>query len=270
MNAFERFLIALQATMTTPEAYGAFHLTAIALVALATIFLCVFARNCKDRTFRGILLVFWVAIVLFETYKQLIFSVSADVDKAIWQYTWASFPFQFCDTPFYILPLAIFLKEGKVRDAAMAFLSTYALLAGILVMFYPGDVFTTTIGVNIHTMFHHGTQVILGIFIASYNRKKLAISSFLRAMLIFIVMVTIAQVMNFVVHNYITDEQFNMYFISPYFHREYPIVGALGEKWHWALITLVYTAGFSAIAFLFYLAERGLARLFCKKENKVS
>ena len=59
----------------------------------------------------------------------------------------------------------IFNKEGCVKDSAMAFMMTFSLFGGLVVMAYPNDVFIETIGINLQTMIHHGLQVVLGIYL---------------------------------------------------------------------------------------------------------
>ncbi|MBP5405280.1 MAG: YwaF family protein [Clostridia bacterium] len=269
MNAFERFLLALKKTMEVPKPFGAFHIWTLEIMVVATVLLCVFFRNTSDRKFRLILFLFWVVLVLLEVLKQLRSSFRIEGEAPYWKYLWSAFPFQFCDSPFYILPLVFLLKEGKVRDAAMVFLASYAFFAGALVVIaVPESVFCDTLIGNVHTMFHHGTQVALGIFIAVYNRNRFTLRTFFSAIPIFLIMIAIAQSANFIAHKYIPDEYFNLYYISPFFNRNYPFFGPVGEKYHWTLITFVYVIGFTGIAFLMHAAQRGILSLFGRKKTK--
>ena len=257
--------------MERPPSYGTFHIVSIIAMILITAFLCIFCRKASDKKFRTILLVFWILLILLEIYKEVTSSISSEGNTAIWHYCWAFFPFQFCDAPFYLLPMIIFLKDGKLRDAAMIFLATYTLFAGAFVMAMPGDVFVTSALLNVQTMFHHGTQVALGAYIFIHERKRLPIRSFLYAILLFVGMVATAQILNAIVHHFLPEEYFDLYYISPYFHREYPWVGALGEKLHWTLITLIYLGGMTAFAFVIFIMEKGLQKLIDKNgENKGS
>ena len=268
MNAFEKFLVAMDKGMDTPQPLGTFHIVTIALILLTTVMLCVFCRNTSEKRFQLIVFIFWIAILIFEVYKQIVFSIRVEDGVLHWGYVWSHFPFQFCDTPIYLFPLVIFLKDGKLRDATMAFLASYTLFAGLLVLACPDTVFSSSLGGNIHTMFHHGTQIALGVYIAVYARKKLTLKTFLYAILIFVILVAVAQILNVIIHNYVTEDYFNLYYISPYFHRSYPWVGAIGAKYHWSIVTLVYTAGFTVIAFIVYITELGIIRLCRKKEPK--
>ena len=268
MNAFEKFLMSLDATMETPTPLGTFHLVTLALIILCTTLFCVFLRNVSDKRFRTVILLFWIALLVFELHKQITSSLQAEDGTAKWAYVWSHFPFQFCDMPFYLFPLVIFLKDGKIRDAAMAFLASYTLFAGLIVMICPETVFYYSVVGNVHTMFHHGTQIVLGIYIAVYNRKKFTIKTFLYSIPLFVAVVAIAQILNVIVHNYITEDYFNLFYISPYFHRSYPWVGAIGEKYHWSVITFGYIGGVTVLAFIIYSLQIGIFRLCCGKKRE--
>lgn len=264
MNAFERFLLALKQTTEVPEPFGAFHFWTLGITLVVTVLLCLCFRNVSDGKFRLILFLFWLVLILFEILKQLRFSFCVEGDTAYWKYPWRIIPFQFCDSPFYILPLAFLLKEGKLRDTAMAFLASYAFFGGLIVIGpFPESVFCDTMIGNVHTMFHHGTQVALGIYIAVYNRDRFTLRTFFTAIPFFLIMVAIAQGGNFIAHKYIPNEYFNLYYISPFFHKNYPILGPLGEKYHWGLVTFVYVTAFTAVAFLIFAIQRSMIRL-CK------
>ena len=81
----------------------------------------------------------------------------------------------------YIFLIAALIKKGKVQDSLFAFLGTYALFAGLAVMLYPNDVFTTTIGINIQTMVHHGLMLVGGVYILASGRAKLEHKTILKS-----------------------------------------------------------------------------------------
>ena len=184
--------------MNTPTNFGWFHLMFIFLAITATVLVCVFLRDANEKTFRIILFACWAVMLCFEIYKQLInsFSYDAENNKIIFDYVWRTFPFQLCSTPLYVLPFIVFLPKGHVRDAMMAFMAFFSLFGGLGVFAYPGNVFVETIGINIQTMVHHGLQVVLGIYIAVYTRKKLGIMYFLKGAIVFVELLAIALVMN--------------------------------------------------------------------------
>lgn len=256
------FLHFLDGQMECPPSYGVFHLTAVALVLVATVLLCLFAKDVKDRRFRLIVLIVWIVLVLFETYKQINFSFNYNDGNPYWDYQWYAFPFQLCSSPIYILPFIFLSKEGSlVRTATVAFSATYVLFAGLAVMAYPGDVFIRTIGINIQTMVWHGSQVLLGIYFLVRYRRELTLKFFIAAIPVFVIMVSVAMALNLIVPNF-TTETFNMFYISPLFPCTLPVLSGFWGKMPWILFLLLYLVGYTLAAFLVFLAAKGLSAPF--------
>lgn len=266
MNWFEKIVTGLSGTMIEPTNYGWFHLMFVAFVIIATILLCWKMRNVSDKWFRRTLLIIWIVIVVLEIYKQVVFSF--DAKTGIWDYQWYAFPYQLCSTQLYILPFVIFLRDGKVRDACIAYLSTFSFFGGLAVFFYPNDVFIPTIGINIQTMIHHGLQVVLGIYLTVYNRKKLSIKFFLKGVIVFVILTTIAMIMNLIVPKFITNETFNMFYISPYFECTLPVVSLFYPPTvPYIIFLLIYILGFTAAAIVLFYIQYGIIKLCTRKKN---
>ncbi|MBQ9802666.1 MAG: YwaF family protein [Clostridia bacterium] len=265
MNALEKFLYALQAPMTTPQPYGLWHITCMLIVAALTVFLVLRFRDTDDKTLRRILLIAWVAMVVSEIYKQVIFAFDCDGLTTAWSYAWYAFPFQFCSTPLYALPFVIFLKDGPVRDAVIAFLSTFSLFAGLAVMLYPGDVFISYIGINVQTMLHHGLQVALGIYLAAYCRRRMNRRKFLSGLAVFAAFVAVAMTLNIAMHHIHLaagiDATFNMFYISPYHNCTLPVLSVIDPLLPYPVFLMVYLLGFALVSALVYGAEKGVIAL---------
>ena len=69
MNFFEKLLNALEADMPWPPMFGWFHLTALAVVAIATVFVAIRYKYASDKQMRIILLSLGLLCMAFETYK---------------------------------------------------------------------------------------------------------------------------------------------------------------------------------------------------------
>ncbi|MBQ1821468.1 MAG: YwaF family protein [Clostridia bacterium] len=261
------FLHFLEGEMQRPGNYGWFHLTALALVILTTVLLCLFAKKVKDKTFRLIVFLFWIVLILFETYKQVIFSFNYNDANPTWDYQWYAFPFQMCSSPIYVLPFIFLTKEGSVlRRATVAYSATYVLFAGAAVMFYPNDVFVRTIGINIQTMVWHGSQVILGVYFLSRYAEKLNFRFFLGGVIVFVCMSATAIALDLIVPRFIGDETFNMFYISPLFPSTLPVLSIIYPLVPWALFFVLYLIGFTLAAYLMYLIPIGIRKLTVKKE----
>lgn len=262
MNAFEKTVYFLQGEMTTPTLYGAFHLlalaTVIALAVLASLKLC----HAKERAVRRVLLGIWILLLFTELYKQIIFTVDVAGNVATWSYAWYAFPFQFCSSPLYVLPFAALLPEGRVRNACLCFLSTFSLFGGLAVMIYPGDVFMRYIGINLQTMIHHGSQVIVGIFLAVRQLDRFTKKEHFGGVGVFSVLALVAMLLNISVYHILRangmDNTFNMFFISPYFDCTLPVLSGIAPLVPYPVFLALYLIGFSLIAALMFFAVRGI------------
>ena len=257
--------------METPPSFGWFHLLFVLITIAVTTFLCIKFKDCEDRIFRRITLICWIIMVVFEIYKQLFHA--ATYENGIYTYNWYYFPFQLCSTPFYVLPFVAFMKDNKIRDYFTSFISTFAFFGGLVVFAYPNDVFVETIGINIQTMVHHGLQLVLGIYFAVYNRKRLGIKYYLKSIPVFIACLVLAVALNEIVHNSLVkignDDDFSMFYISPYVENHLPILSVVYAAVDWILFFLAYTVGFCIAAILMLYAMIGGIKLANLINSKV-
>lgn len=268
MNFFEKIVYFLKADMEVPPSYGAWHITSFVLMlALAAVLVWKF-KDSDDKTLRRILLIAWVAMVVSEIYKQVVFSMESDGVTATWSYQWYAFPFQFCSTPLYLLPILIFAKDGKVRNAVMAYMATFSLFAGLAVMIYPNDVFIGIIGINVQTMLHHGLQVVMGVLLVAYNRHHLNKRFFAWCMIVFSILATVAMLMNIVVHNLLPTQDFNMFYISPYFDCTLPVLSSIYPAVPYPAFLVIYILGFALLSAAVYAIEKGIVTLCSKIKHK--
>lgn len=256
MNLLIKFLELLDSQMNTPSSYGWFHFLFIGIVVVTTTLLCIFYKDCDNKTFKLISLISWIIIVSLEFYKQFVFSYDIDGNNITWDYEWYSFPFQFCSTPLYILPFIIFLKNEKFKDVFIGYMATFSLFAGTVVFIYPNDVFIGTIGINIQTMIHHGLQIILGIFYIVHNRNKFNLMYYVKSIPVFVSVIMIAMVANIAVYhifkNLGIDDTFNMFYISPYFDCTLPLLSIIYDNTVYPIFLCIYLFGFILVAFIVY------------------
>lgn len=274
MNAFEKFLKILDGKMVEPLAYGWFHLMCWGIVILLTAFLCTLALKNKkegksnDNFIRGVVLTYAILGIILEVYKQLNFSFNSTTGE--WHYQWYAFPFQFCSTPMYVALIAGCLKKCEFQKYLYAYLGTFALFAGLCVMFYPGDVFTRTIGINIQTMVCHGGMVVMGIFLLISGGVDLKWKSILKAMAVFSGLVVIALIMNVIFNSTGNTATFNMFYISPYLPCTLPILNLIYEKVPYVVFLLIYFIGFSlagCLVFSVAMAIKSFCRSWHEKKN---
>ncbi|MDD3171486.1 MAG: YwaF family protein, partial [Bacilli bacterium] len=240
----------LQLTMKEPVSYGWFHLLFCGLVVLMIIFLCSKFPNPTEKTVNKILKVFCFVLIGFELYKQFVFSYSINDGIVVWNYQWYSFPFQFCSTPMYAGLIALLAKSKSWKEKALAFLSTYAVFAGIAVMIYPNDVFIEEIGINIQTMVHHGAMIVLGVYLLYSRVVPIKIKTLAKASVLFIIFLSIALFLNIVIYKADINEVFNMFYISPYYKCTLPVLSAIYAELPYFWFLLTYTLGFTFVALL--------------------
>jgi len=252
--------------METPALYGWFHVIFLILTVLAAVYLCTKRKNDSPEQVRKV--VFIVALVVFvlEIYKQINYSFSYSDGSIVFDFQWYAFPFQFCSTPMYVGLLAGLSRKGKIRDALCAYLSTYAVFAGLCVMIYPGDVFVGTVGINIQTMICHGSMIPIGAYLFATGCVKLEKKTILKAIPVFASAVLLAVVMNEVAYltGLLETETFNMFFISRHCEPSLPVYSLVQGVLPFPWCLIVYVLGFSAAAFLVLLASMGIRKLYVK------
>ena len=271
MSSFEKILTFLRFEMESPGNYSPFHIAFLLLTIAVTIFLIWKFRDCDEKTARRILLGAWITLVIFEVYKQVIFSYDGNAATP-WSYPWYIFPFQLCSNPLYVFPFAAFLKKGPAKDAVVSFLATFSVFGGLAVMFYPNDVFTGVGGVNVQTMVHHGTQVAVGIFLAARHRRNWSLKVFLKGVIPFAILSAIAIGLNEIMYAHFTsngiDATFNMFYISRHYSCTLPVLSAIYPKVPYPAFLILYLVGFVLVAGIIFGAEAGCIRLARRSGRK--
>jgi len=268
MNFIEKLIVFLQGTMEEPHSYGWFHILFILLIVALTVFLCIKYKDSSDKVVNVICLIAWIIMVVFELYKQLIYTFNYQDGVSSWDYQWYAFPFQLCSTPMYVLPFIVFLKGGKIRDSVMAYMMTFSLFGGLATFIYPEQVFITMTGINIQSMLHHGLQIAVGIFLFVHNRKRVDIKFILRGFIVFAIMMAIALLLNIVVYNIFkargVDETFNMFYIGPYFDCTLPLLSIFYPMMNKVLFIILYFICFCLIAVILYYIQLGIYKLILR------
>ena len=271
MNFLIKLFEFLTGTMSRPTNYGWFHLMFVAITVVASVLMCVFLRNAKERTVRIICFGMWLLIAVLEVYKQIVFTYNLEGGQFVADYQWYAFPFQLCSTPLYVLPFVAFLPDGKLRDAVTAYMIAFSIFGGICVYIFPNDVFVETVGINIQTMIHHGIQIVSGVFLAARYRDRLNIKYYLKGAAVFGVMLTVALILNLTVPKALaaaglTDE-FSMFYVSPYYPCHLPVLSIFYPIVPFPVFLIIYAVGFVvAAAVIFYIAKG--VTLLCRAIGK--
>ena len=259
----------LDSEMTRPEMYGWFHNLWLFITAAVTVIFCKVCRHADPKRVCRIVLAVALIVLVLEIYKQINYTFTVNEKGEIRKdYQWYAFPFQFCSTPMYVGLLAGIFRKGKVHKALCAYLSTYAVFAGLAVMAYPADVFIKTIGINIQTMICHGSMIVVGIYLMYVGHVKVEHKTIFKALPVFAGALTVAVILNeiMVASGILKGETFNMFFVSPHFAPSLPVYSLVQQyvAYPWCLI--LYIAGFTAAAYLILLLAIAVKSIASRKK----
>ena len=255
----ENLLHFLQGRMEEPEVISWFHLIALIPIVALAILIPLFFKNSKEKTYKRILFIFWVVLIILEIFKQLVKSYHYG-DPSYWEYSVRDFPFSICSMPYYFIPIILFVnkeKHPKIVDAATGYLCLITLAAGFVVCIYPKMATSTLIYINIQTFIHHGSQVILGIFIFVWNRKNIAIKTFYRSLIAFAITAVIAILINVAFYPHFI----NMFFINPTRITNLPIGNIVQEKAGYPVYLIGFLSLIALLTFLTYLIETSIYKV---------
>lgn len=259
----------LDSEMTRPEMFGWFHNLWLFITAAVTMILCKVCRHADPKRVCRIVLAVALIVLVLEVYKQINYTFTVNEKGEIQKdYQWYAFPFQFCSTPMYVGLLAGIFRKGKVHKALCAYLSTYAVFAGLAVMAYPADVFIKTIGINIQTMICHGSMIVVGIYLMYVGHVKVEHKTIFKALPVFAGALTVAVVLNeiMVASGLLKGETFNMFFVSPHFAPSLPVYSLVQQYVPYPWCLMIYIAGFTAAAYLILLLTIAVKSIASRKK----
>lgn len=256
MDFSENLLNLLKTTMTKPTIYGTFHIVSLIITVGATIALCKLFSDSKDKTVQRSILVISLTCLILEIYKQATFGLDMVDGKLIFEPEWYAFPFQFCSSPMYVGILAGIIKKGRFREKLYAFLATFAVFAGLCVMIYPGDVYMPYVGINIQTMFCHGSMIAVGVALLYSGSVEAEHKTILKAIPVFSTLVVIAMIMNETAYftGLLETHTFNMFFISRHCEPSLPVYSLIQPRVPYVVSVIIYIIGFSLASYLVLLA----------------
>ena len=261
----EDFIHFLQGTMEEPEVISWFHFIALIPIIALAILIPLFFRNAEEKIYKRILFIFWVVLIILEIFKELVKSFHYG-DPSYWEYSIRDFPFSICSMPYYFIPIVLFVnkeKHPKIVDAATGYLCLITLAAGIAVCIYTKMATSTLIYINIQTFIHHGSQVVLGIFIYVWNRKNITIKTFYRSLIAFLITAVIAIIINVAFYPHFI----NMFFINPTRITNLPVGNIVQEKAGYPVYLIAFLSVIALMTFLTYFVETSIYKAVIKRSK---
>jgi hypothetical protein len=155
----------------------------------------------------------------------------------------------------YVGLLAGIIKKGKVHEALVSYLATFALFAGLCVMIHPNDIYIGTMGINIQTSICHGSMITVGIYILYSEYVELKHKTILKAAAVFSSLLGVAVILNEVMFysGVLGDETFNMFFVSRHFEGTLPVYSSVQAIVPYPFCLILYIFGFSLAAYILLL-----------------
>ncbi len=259
LNAFLDFL---NQEMPEPVAFSNlqeswFYYLSLVLVIAGSMFLTLRYKKLNQKGIQRSILIFSIIMILLEVYKQVMFAYGND-----WHIEWYAFPFQFCSTAMYAGLIVGLTKNEKIYQIGISFLATFSLFAGIAVMFYPGDVFVTRIGINIQTMIYHGSMVAMGVALVFSGKVSKASDAIFNALIPMTIFWMIAILLNGFANNFFPNiGSFNMFLINPRFNSSIPILNLLQPLVEPPIYQLAYLLGITFASFVTFSVLAGIKQL---------
>ena len=273
MNVIVKFLLFLQTEMTRPEPYGWYHWLWIGLTVCAITGLFLLRKHWGEKQLKWVLLIYGGVAALTELLKQVSWSFVWDeaLQVGSWDYQWYAAPFQLCSTPIYISLLSLCLKKGKLRESCLSYLAFITAIGGLMTIVIPDSCFCRDILVNIHTMWLHCGSFVVAVYLLMSGAVKLEKSSLLRAVTVFLVMAGIALALNLGVYHsgVLVGEEFNMFYISPYFISVLPVFDTIQQAVPYPVFLGLYLVALTLGGSVVFLTARGLAYGVKKYKQRV-
>ena len=122
-------------------------------------------------------------------------------------------------------------------------------------------VMTRMIFINVQSLIHHGTQVILGVYIFIWNRKNINIKTTYRTLIAFLITAVIAIVINVSFYPHFI----NMFFINPMFITNLPVGNIVQQKAGYVVYLILFLILVGLVTYLTYLVETSIYKLITKK-----
>ena len=261
----EEFIHFLQGRMEEPGIISWFHFIALIPIIALAILIPLFFKDAKEKVYKRILFIFWIVLITLEIFKQLIKSFHYG-EPSYWEYSIRDFPFSICSMVYYLMPIILFVnkeKHPKIVDAAIGYFSFITLSMGIVVCIYTKMVTSDLIFINIQTFVHHGSLIILGVYIFVWNRKSITIKTYYRSLIAFAITAAIAIIINLAFYPHFI----NMFFINPTRITNLPIGNVVQEKAGYPVYLIGFLATIALVTFLTYLVETSIYKATTKRKQ---
>ena len=247
----------LQTEMEKPGLFSLFHILWVAGIIAFTVLLCILFKDCKKKTFKTILLISWIVLIIFEILKQITRSFHFGDNGDMWfEYDHYHLPFHLCSAVYYVIPVYLLLKDENsfLYKALTGFISTYFILSGLIVVIYNSIVMTNYIFINIQTMLHHGLIVTIGCLTFTKHRQVYNIKYFFKSLAVLAAFILAAIIINILITP-VSLHGIDMFYLNPLQVTSLPVAGLIQEHAGFIPYLLCYLIVVFGLGMLIYAIE---------------
>ena len=251
----DRLIHFFQYQVEEPGLFSLFHIVFLVIIVSMTVFISIRFKNCSEKTYKKIILICWIICLIMESIKQIVKSFVYG-SPSYFKYSFYDLPFHLCSLIYYIAPVLIFVKREKASfpyDSLSWFMAIFSLFGGVIVILFNSIVMSTLLYTNIQTMIHHGIQVLLGVFIVTWNRKRLNIYSFLKSLVILSVYTILAILINVLITP--VSNGIDMFYVNPYEVSVIPVINEIHRNVGFIPYLMVYLLLIILMGFITYMVE---------------
>ena len=252
----------------TPQSYyGPLHFAAIgtmlAFLAIGII-LGIKAKGTGKKRDKAMTILGFVFIAL-EAFK-IIFrlAVNEGADMTL-------ISFQICSIPMYLLPCIYFMKEGKLKQAFIGYVSFQSFTSAFFYFVKPAAVIGTSyVAISMHSILWHALMVGSGVYamIAYGLLTKEGFKTFIYSYMLWVVTVAIAIIANIILIKAVPGTPVNLFYIAPNSTFKFPLLSIIfKEPKPYPLFILGFLIYYFIGGFTIYAIGFGINSLCSKKKN---
>ena len=250
----------------THDYYSPLHFVAIGIMfvflALGIVLGIKAKGNSRSRDKAMTILGFvFIALEIFKITFRIIVKEGADLTLI---------SFQICSIPMYLLPFIYFMKEGKLKQAFVGYVSFQSFTSAFFYFVRPAAALNTAyIAITVQSILWHSLMVASGVYamIAYGLLTKEGFRSFIYSYILWVVTVVIAVILNIVLIKANPGTALNLFYIAPNSTFKYPILSILfKEPKPYLLFLLVYLVYYFIGGISVYGVGCGIRALATKKK----
>ena len=235
-----------------PALFGKEHLTALLLIVIINMLLYFVFKDKEEKALLKITHYTGLFMMIAEIFKQYFCYVYVfDRQLNLW-----FFPWQLCSMAMYCAFLVKYFK-GTKQEALLVFLATFSLLSDIIALVLPYDMLREQIILFVHSFAYHGLIITLAMLaIMILNKRK--DYKFYPAVILFLIMAFIAEIINVVSHHLLNNIYIepDMFYISPAYPTTQPVFNQVALKFGVYTEIVVYLLSIILGSYLIYLIIR--------------